>query len=88
MFRIVHVRGAIPNEMATTRCRATPSLTIQPTRFAPRPLRWLPSTEKKEEEFVTSDNWTCKHTSLSCTREVLIKCNLLKMNASRPRLCV
>jgi hypothetical protein len=26
LVRIVHARGAIPNEVGTTRCRATPSL--------------------------------------------------------------
>ena len=32
LLRIVHERGAIPNEMGPTRCRATPALTNQPTR--------------------------------------------------------
>ena len=37
LLRIVHARGAIPNEMGPTRCRATQALTNQPTRPAPRP---------------------------------------------------
>ena len=32
LFRIVYARGAIPNEMGPTHCRATPALTNQPTR--------------------------------------------------------
>jgi hypothetical protein len=31
LLRIVPARGAIPNEMGPTRCRATPALTNQPT---------------------------------------------------------
>ena len=37
LLRIVHARGAIPDEMGPTRCRATPALTNQSTRPAPRP---------------------------------------------------
>ena len=37
LFRIVHARGAIPNDVGPARCRATPALTSQPTR--PAPLR-------------------------------------------------
>ena len=37
LFRIVHARGAIPNEVGQTRCRATPALTSQQTIPAPRP---------------------------------------------------
>ena len=38
---IVHARGAIPNEVGPTRCRATPASTSQPTR---------PRGEEEEEE--------------------------------------
>ena len=38
LFRIVHARGTIPDEVGPARCRATPALTSQPTRPAPRPL--------------------------------------------------
>jgi hypothetical protein len=39
--------GAIPNEMGSARCRASPAL--QPTRPAPRP----PEEEEEEEEEFT-----------------------------------
>ena len=32
LFRIVHARGLIPNEVGPARCRATPDLASQPTR--------------------------------------------------------
>ena len=37
LFRIVHARGAIPNEVGPARCRATPALSSRPTRPTPRP---------------------------------------------------
>ena len=36
LFRIVHARGEIPNEMGPTHCRVTLTWTSQPTRSAPR----------------------------------------------------
>jgi hypothetical protein len=37
LFRIVHARGAIRNEVGPARCRATPTSTNRPMRSAPRP---------------------------------------------------
>ena len=50
LFRIVHARGAIPNEMGPTHCRGKPALINQ----------------EEEEELTTSGNWRGKHNSLSC----------------------
>ena len=36
-FRILHARGAIPNEVGPTNYRAMPDLNKQPTTPAPRP---------------------------------------------------
>ena len=52
LLKIVHARGAIPNEMGPTRCGATLALTNQPTRSAPRPpdaFRQLVQEEDEEE---------------------------------------
>jgi hypothetical protein len=53
-FRIVHARGAIPNEVGPTHCRATPALTNQPTRSARPPERGVGGARKRERLLDTS----------------------------------
>ena len=53
------MRGPIPNEMGSARCRAMPALnqSADETR--------TPASQEEEEVLITSGNWRGKHNSLS-----------------------